>query len=138
MQRIVLDTNIRVSAAEFGGKPLEVVSVCKRPDFVSLISDPLLQELYRTLNVRFRWSQALAEAEVSRALAASIHVEPNLCLTACRDPDDDRVLECAVTGRATLIITGDRDLLSMRSFHGIRIITPGDFLDGFVPYNPIP
>jgi predicted nucleic acid-binding protein len=46
-----------------------------------------------------------------------------------RDPDDDRVLECAVTGKADVIVTGDLDLLSLREYEGISIIQVAEFLD---------
>lgn len=47
---------------------------------------------------------------------------------ACRDPDDDRILELAVNGYADFVITGDADLLAMDPFRGTRIVTPADFL----------
>ena len=49
-------------------------------------------------------------------------------VTACRDPDDDMFLEVAVNGRATHIVTGDKDLLALHPFRGIPILTPADFL----------
>ena len=47
----------------------------------------------------------------------------------CRDPDDDKFLECAVAGRAKYLVTGDRDLRELGSFRGITILTAGEFLD---------
>ena len=49
-------------------------------------------------------------------------------MKACRDPEDDRILELAVSGRADFVITGDADLLAMDPFRGTRIVTPADFL----------
>ena len=46
-----------------------------------------------------------------------------------RDPDDDKFLECAVTGRAGYLVTGDRDLRELDSFRGIIVLTVGEFLD---------
>lgn len=48
---------------------------------------------------------------------------------ACRDPNDDHVLECAVKSGAQLLVTGDKDLLTVGTFQGIRILTPRDDLD---------
>jgi predicted nucleic acid-binding protein len=45
----------------------------------------------------------------------------------CRDPDDDQILSCALSAEADYLITGDMDLLELKEFHGIRILTPGAF-----------
>jgi predicted nucleic acid-binding protein len=50
-------------------------------------------------------------------------------VTACEDPADDRILKCALEARAQVIITGDDDLLRLKRFEGIRILTPRAFLD---------
>lgn len=52
---------------------------------------------------------------------------------ACRDPDDDRILELAVNGAAAYIVTGDSDLLVMNPFRGVEILTPAGFLRSFAP-----
>ena len=52
----------------------------------------------------------------------------SVSVTACRDPDDNEVLETAVLGGAALVVTGDRDLRVLRSFQGIRIAAPGQWL----------
>jgi uncharacterized protein len=50
-------------------------------------------------------------------------------ITDCRDPKDNKFLEVAVSGQATVIITGDRDLLDLHPYRGIAIITPRDFIN---------
>ena len=49
-------------------------------------------------------------------------------VTACRDPDDDKFLEVAVSGNATHLVIGDQDLLALNPFRGVPILTPADFL----------
>lgn len=49
-------------------------------------------------------------------------------IRACRDPKDDKFLDVAVSGDASLIVTGDQDLLVLHPFHGIDILAPADFL----------
>jgi len=58
----------------------------------------------------------------------AFRVEVDIQLTACRDPRDDKFLSLAVSGGATHIVTGDKDLLALDPLQGIRILTPGDFL----------
>jgi len=55
-------------------------------------------------------------------------VEPTHRIDASRDPDDNRVLEAAIAGEADYIVTGDRDLLELGSYEGIRIVTPAEFV----------
>lgn len=56
-------------------------------------------------------------------------IETELKLRVCRDPRDDKYLELAVVGKASVIISGDDDLLILDPFQGIRILTPAKFLD---------
>ena len=61
---------------------------------------------------------------------AATTIVPTVALQVVeRDPDDDRVLECAVTAKAELIVTGDSDLLSLGEYEGIQIIQVADFLN---------
>lgn len=55
-------------------------------------------------------------------------ISPDIKVAASRDSKDNPVLECAVAGQADFIITGDKDLLDLKSFRGIKIITPRQFL----------
>jgi predicted nucleic acid-binding protein len=61
-------------------------------------------------------------------LAKALHVAVSGSLHACRDPDDDMVLECAVVSGAQMVVTGDKDLLTMNPFNGIEIVTPAEFV----------
>jgi predicted nucleic acid-binding protein len=53
-------------------------------------------------------------------------------VTACRDPDDDKILALAVSGQADIIITGDADLLVLDPFQGVRILAPRAYLESDV------
>jgi predicted nucleic acid-binding protein len=54
---------------------------------------------------------------------------PGILSGVCRDPKDDFILECAVLGNADVIVTGDKDLLALGEYEGIRIVTPRQYLD---------
>ena len=60
-------------------------------------------------------------------------IEITESVQACRDPDDDRILELAVNGAAACIVTGDSDLLVMNPFRGVKILTPAGFLRSLEP-----
>ena len=112
MSRIVADTNIYVSAVMFGGLPGAVLDLGLLRAFTLIISPPLLDELEDKLRVKFGVSTGDAAAIRAKLENAAEVVDPNLVLDVVKDdPDDNRVLECAVAGRADYIVSGDRHLL---------------------------
>ena len=130
VRTVVLDANIYVSALAFGGKPKRAfqLGIKRRVDVA--ISNPIRAEVLRTLRDKFRWSEErLTEASALIGSAATT-VVPTVTLHAVeRDPDDDRVLECAITAKADLIVTGDSDLLDLGEYEGIEIIQVAEFLN---------
>ena len=128
--RAVLDTNVLISGLVFGGKPLAAMEVFFSGRCELVVSEPALKELDRKLSTKFGWrSPAIALALETIRDRASI-VSPSFALTDCVDPDDNRILEAALEGRADCIVSGDkRHLLRMKVFRGIKIMTVNDFLE---------
>ena len=96
-----------------------------------LVSVPLVTTLAGVLlRPRFDRSLTLHEREelVAAFVANSRMVEIAERIRACRNPDDDAILELAVNGNAAAIITGDSDLLVLNPFRGIPVLTPADFV----------
>jgi len=128
--RVVLDTNVFISAALKEGSPPETAARLAVDSHLLLKSTITEQELFITLDrprlaplipSRFRdW--------VHEVMAAAEVVAITERITASRDPKDDKFLELAVSGRADLFVTGDGDLLTLNPFRGIPIITPADFV----------
>jgi hypothetical protein len=88
----------------------------------------LLDELSRVLRDRFEYS-AEKVAEIRQRLERLCTlIEPTERITDCSDPDDNRVLECAVTAEAGFIVTGDNALLRLNPFRNIQILTAAQFL----------
>jgi putative PIN family toxin of toxin-antitoxin system len=130
--RCVFDTNVLISALLLpGSKPRQALDLALRARAV-LLSFSVLAELYEILS-RKRFGQYVNEEDIRRFAAALTReaqwVEENVKITACRDSKDDKFLELAVSGHATHIVTGDADLLALKPFRGISIITPHAFLD---------
>lgn len=132
VKRAVLDTNVFISALlSSAGKPFACLSwVLDHATF--LASRELLLELETRL--RRPKFEKYADENRRRAFVAdlalvAVQVEISGTLRACRDPDDDKLLEIAVTGKADCIVTGDQDLLVLDPFHGVRILTPAAFLE---------
>jgi uncharacterized protein len=129
--RVVIDTNVLISATFWPGKPKQLLNQVRRGKIDFLTSEILIAELKEVLT-RDDKPFKLSEEEARHVLAAVLDiaqiVEPHSAITRCRDEADNRVLECALDGQADWIITGDRDLLDLKSFAGIKIGTVAEFL----------
>lgn len=134
MIRAVLDTNIFVSALIFGGLPSQLVALGIERKFQMLTSPILLDELDEKLRTKFKTTPAQAD-KIGSDLEASCEVLSTTDhLTIIKDdPDDDRVLECAIAGRADYIISGDRHLLKLGQFEGVVVLNVRQFLDIIEP-----
>jgi uncharacterized protein len=121
--RVTLDTNIYISALEFGGNPLRLLEMAIDGDIEVAISQPIINEVLRVLGDKFEWRpKELHEAE---ALIGSLahEVRPKQALDVVRrDPADNRVLECAMEAKSDFIVSGDKDLLRLKSFGNTRIV----------------
>ena len=130
-RRVVLDTNVLVSAALWPhgapGRALETTT----GGGVALISAETATEFAEVLlRAKFaRYASAeRREAFVRAFIERAELVDVTEQVTACRDPKDDKFLEVAVSGRADVLVTGDKDLLVLHPFRGVPILTPADFL----------
>lgn len=127
--KALFDTNVLLAAFLTEGVCAKLLTRARKQQF-NLITCPfILHEFERILTKKF--SATKQEKENALALiteAAQDIVQPSEIPTgACRDKDDDNVLACALEADADYLVTGDKDLLQMKAFRGIRIITPRDF-----------
>lgn len=124
---VVLDTNVIVAALVAKGLCHEVVVRALGSSTV-VTSPALLDELEHTLRAKFTLGPAATAFLEQFRLRVHLVVPAPLVAPVSRDSDDDVVLATAVAGSATVIVTGDLDLLVLRSYRGIEIVTPRDFL----------
>jgi uncharacterized protein len=133
MIRIVLDTNVIVSALVFGGVPRGVLELAEAGQCQLFYSKPIQTEVRRVLAEKFDWPQAMLQEALPVLWAIGTLVSPRITLNAVpTDSDDNRILECAVEARAHAIVSGDRHLLDLRDYKSIPIVTPRQFLELFV------
>lgn len=129
--RVVLDTNVVISALLFGGKAGDVIPLWQSSRFQWLASKDIVREYARVLSYpKFR----LEEQDIRELLneeilpfVTPVHVRRTPRVIA-KDPSDDKFLACAVAGRAETIVSGDRHLLDLRSYQRIPIVTLAAFL----------
>jgi putative PIN family toxin of toxin-antitoxin system len=114
-----------------GSKPRQALDRAFRDGNV-LLSFATLAELYDVLH-RKRFRRYIGEEDARSFVAAfareSEWIDVNIETKVCRDPNDDKFLDVALSGRATHLITGDADLLVLDPFQTIRILSPQSFLD---------
>jgi putative PIN family toxin of toxin-antitoxin system len=128
--RLVLDSNVFISAVVFGGKPREILDLAVKGLIEIAISDGILEEISGVLGGK----KFLYPARIVRTLMSEIGdladlVEPEEKIEALlEDPEDNRVLECAVESGADVIVSGDSHLLALQSFGRIKIMSPDEFL----------
>lgn len=128
--RVVVDTNVLVSALIFpGGSPEEVYRLVLEQHIQLVSSPPLLAELGRVLVEKFGWAPEHAREPVEQVVRLAEVVVPRKEVTDIRaDPADNRVLEAAAEGGASMIVSGDGHLLDLGSWRGIPIRTPTQIL----------
>jgi putative PIN family toxin of toxin-antitoxin system len=128
--RVVFDSNILVAAALFPGGRADA-AVTKILDGVDnlLISRLIIREVLSVLATKFsRDKEELSRVAVVLGEMGEM-VEPLHRLSVFRDEPDNRILECAVEGKADAIVTGDKAMLAVRQYEGIRLITLAEYLD---------
>ena len=130
MIEVTADTNIYISGLIVAGPPRRFLQEAQAGWFRLAISDALLEELSRILRAKFAWSDEEIREAVTLLSGCTVRVQPGERLDVVdADPDDNRVLECAVATGSCFIVTGDGNLLRLGAYAGIRILKVADFLE---------
>ena len=116
MIRVVIDTNIYISALVFGGRPSAVVQLAESGAFQVVVSTNIKDELVETLTTKFGWTAGRVERACRELWHEAHWVLPAQEVEASRDPDDNPILGCALESGAHAIVTGDQDLLCFTRF----------------------
>lgn len=125
--RIVLDTNVLIAAFIARGVCHDVFEYCARRHTL-VTSDFVLDEFTRKLVGKFKCTSEVTDKAVTLLRSRMEVVTPTgLNTPVCRDEDDDNILAIALTGNCDLIVSGDKDLLVLKQFGKVRIVSPGDF-----------
>jgi putative PIN family toxin of toxin-antitoxin system len=130
--RIVCDTNVLVSGVLFGGFARQLLVLVSRGKLTNFISQDLLREVEAVLSrPKFQLSpaQAFAIIGVFRETFEHVSSPAQPVRVVESDPDDDRVLEAAQVAGAEVIVTGDKHLLSLGTWQGIRIMSPAELIE---------
>ena len=131
MPNVVVDANTVASAALKAESTPETALLLALLYDAMYLSEPVLAEIREVLG-RPKFRRYLGPDRITEIMAlilADAHlVTPITVVRACRDPDDDKYLDLALAAEAYAIVTGDRDLLSMSPWRGIRIMDAREYV----------
>jgi putative PIN family toxin of toxin-antitoxin system len=131
VRRVVLGTNVLVSALLFTGELSKMVDLWRQGKVVPLISRETFDELravlgYPKFSLAPEEIQSIIENEILPYFEV-VEIKEKV-RGVCRDPGDDKVLACALSGAAHFILSGDKDLTDLKSYKTIRIMKASEFL----------
>lgn len=127
-KRILLDTNVLISALIFGGKPREILRSVIEKKLIAVTSQVLLAELSDILSKKFKFTEDKIRLLIEKIKKTFVVVYPTVAINILSDDPDNRVLEAGVEGDCSYIITGDKGLLGLSKYKNIEILNPSEFL----------
>ena len=132
--KIILDTNVLVSGIFFTGPPCQILEAWREGRLHLAISQEILDEYRRVGEILSEQFPAIVLRPILDLVAANAEIFPVQCLTepVCDDPDDDKFLACALAAKSKVIVSGDKHLLKVSGFRGIKVIKPREFVDSYL------
>lgn len=132
MTRIVVDSNVYISALVFDGVPQRILGLIHSQGHSLYISPSIMDEVAGTLSEKFNWTRKDSAMFLPPLWERCIMIRPTIRLKICPDPDDNHVLECAQAAQADFLITGNAKHFP-KSHRTTKIISPRQFLELFLP-----
>lgn len=128
--KVVFDTNVLFSAIGWRGRPYQCIQKARMFECLSICCEEILEELQEKLILKRGLSpdQASEIAEEIQSFSKMVSI-PGMLRAVPLDPDDDKILECALVGGASHVVSGDHHLLDLKKHQGIRMVRAAEFLD---------
>lgn len=129
--KIVIDTNVIASALVFGGRPYEVISLLNKNLINAFVTQDIVDEYRKTYEqLRKKYAtrnRMLLDDVITKFSMSQTHSH----IEVCRDPDDNKFIECAVDNKCIYIVSGDKDLLVLEKYEDVEILTVSQFLEKY-------
>ena len=127
--RVVIDTNIYISAIFWDGNPRKVIDLGRDGEIEIYTSKEIEEEIYRVLLKKFNLNSHDVEQALLDFSTFTILVKPVQQFKVIKDdPDDDKFIDCAIACNADYIVSGDKHLINLKEYKGIKIVTSTEFL----------
>ena len=131
VKRVVLDTNVLVSALLFRGELSKIVGLWQKGKIIPLISKETFNELRTVLGYpKFSLTQEERDSIIENEILPYFEIVEAVkeVKGVCRDPEDDKFISCAISASADYIVSGDKDLFDLKQYKSTKIIKVSDFL----------
>jgi uncharacterized protein len=132
--KVVLDTNVYISGIFFTGPPYKILQAWRDARIQIVVSLDILQEYQRVGEALANQFPDIDLQSFFELLTVNAEIVPSedLAEPVCIDPDDDKFLACALTSGAEYIISGDKHLLRVSGYKGLKILSPRRFVDDYL------
>ena len=128
--RIVIDTNVLASAVFFGGKPADLIRMVLARSVSAVATQEILNEYQDTIDYLLqKYGGKHLNFSAVPIFSAMEIIIPTSRINICRDPDDNKFLSCAVDGCCYYIVSGDKDLLTLKEYQDVKIVTVSQFFE---------
>jgi len=132
--RIVVDTNVVISGVFFGGAPRRILEAIVQSKLTACASAEIVAEYEEIVDEMISRKQGHLNRDILFPLIRSMQIVPTVSdEKVCRDPDDDKFINCAKDSGSVYIVSGDKDLLVIETYEGIQIITAAEFCAKYLP-----
>lgn len=132
--RVVIDTNVLISGVFFGGFPRKILSSVVGQTITACATAEIINEYEEIVQEMLDRKQGRIDRTILTPLIKSMEIiEPITHVEICRDPDDNKFLECAKDSHALYIVSGDKDLLVIEEYENIQIVTAKEFCEKYLP-----
>ncbi len=131
--KVVVDTNVVVSGAFFGGKPWRIIETIISGKLTAYATAEIIEEYNQIFDEMISRKQGRASKDLWVSFLSKLHViDTNSTVRVCRDPDDDKFISCALDAGSVFVISGDKDLLDLERYEGVLIITAAEFCNMYL------
>ncbi len=132
--KIVIDTNVLISGVFFGGFPRKILSAVVSQKITACATTEIINEYEEIVQEMINRKQGhINKLILSPLIKVMEIIEPVIHVEICRDPDDNKFLECAKDSHALYIVSGDKDLLVIEQFENVQIVTAKSFCQKYLP-----
>ena len=132
--KIILDTNVLISGIFFSGPPSQILKAWQNSRLQIVLSQEILNEYQRvaeSLVGRFPKIDILPIIELMTIHGQLVDAE-GFDVSVCDDPDDNKFMECAIASNSKIIVSGDKHLLKVSGYQGIKVLKPREFVDSYL------
>ena len=127
--KIVIDTNVVASAIFFGGKPRKLIECLFNNRAEAYVTREIISEYSDTVNYLInKYPKKPLNLPLAFITSCMNIIETKSDVNVCRDPDDNKFIECAMDAKCVYVVSGDKDLLDIKAYKGVEIITVAEFL----------